>query len=123
VSRVWPSEEAKGGAAGAGGAGPGGAGESGRPRGGEDGAPGERILDGGDDAEAAATAGAGQHIEVKTRRINAAQVQARVMDGMVAACSTSGSGAAGVVARLEPDAGAREGDGGSAGLTAFSSME
>jgi len=94
--------------------------------GGEDGAPGERILDGGDDAEAAATAGAGQHIEVKTRRINAAQLQARVMpalDAMVAACSTSGSGAAGVVARLEPDAGAREGDGGSAGLTAFSSME
>jgi hypothetical protein len=75
---------------------------------------------------------AGQHIEVKTRRINAVRVQARVMpalDKMVAACSTSrsgaasGSGAAGVVACIEPDAGAREGDGGSAGLTAFRIME
>jgi hypothetical protein len=100
--------------------------------GGPGGEDGERILDGGDDAEAAATPRAGQHIEVKTRRINAAQVQARVMpalDKMVAACSTSrsgaagGSGAAGVVARLEPDAGAREGDGGSPSLTAFRSME
>ena len=65
------------GAAGAGVAGPGGSG-AGASTVGEDGLHSEGIPHGGDDAQPATTAGQARTVRANTRRIHAAQVQARV---------------------------------------------
>jgi len=67
---------------------------------GADRAHGARVLDGGDGAQPAATAGAGQDVESNTWRISAAQVQAREVPsarcGLVSTSWAFGSGAEGV---------------------------